>query len=71
MHEGDADDATIPIEGDLLAKAKLGDTVELVDTRRRKRLLRVVEVKAGECLCETDTTAYVVPGTSLSLRRKG
>jgi pyruvate kinase len=71
MHEGDAGDATIPVEGDLLAKAKPGDTVELVDTRRRKRLLRVVEVRAGECLCETATTAYVVPGIRLSLRRKG
>ena len=70
MREGDADDATIPVEGDLLAKARTGDTVELTDARRRKRLLRVVEVNAGECLCETDTTAYVVPGTPLSLRRK-
>ena len=70
-HEDDADDATIPVDGALLAKAKPGDAVELADTRRRKRLLRVVEVHAGECLCETETTAYVVPGTQLSLRRKG
>jgi len=70
-HENDADDATISVEGDLLAKAKPGDSVELADTRRRKRVLHVVEVNAGECLCETDTTAYVVPGTRLSLRRKG
>ncbi len=71
MHEADVDDATIPVEGDLLAKAKPGDTVDLADTRRRKRLLRVVKVAAGECLCETDTTAYVVPGTPMALRRKG
>ena len=71
IHEREEDDATIPVAGDLLAKARPGDTVELADTRRRKRLLRVVEVNAGECLCETDTTAYVVPGTALSLRRKG
>jgi pyruvate kinase len=68
--EDDGHDATIPVEGDLLAKAKSGDIVELADTRGRKRLLRVVDVRAGECLCETDTTAYVVPGTRLSLRRK-
>ena len=71
VHEADVDDATIPVEGDLLAKAKPGDIVELADTRDRKRVLHVVEVRAGECLCETDTTAYVVPGTRLSLRRKG
>jgi len=71
MHEGDVDDATISVEGDLLAKAKPGDSVELTDTRHRKRLLHVVAVRAGECLCETDTTAYVVPGTRLALRRKG
>jgi pyruvate kinase len=70
VHVADADDATIPVEGDLLGKVKPGDTVELADTRDRRRLLRVVEVRAGECLCETDTTAYVVPGTRLLLRRK-
>jgi pyruvate kinase len=71
VHEGDVDDPTIPVEGELLAKTRRGDVIELVDTRRRKRILRVVEVHAGDCLCETDTTAYVVPGTRLSLKRKG
>jgi pyruvate kinase len=70
MHDADVDDATIPVEGDLLAKVQPGDTVELADTRHRKRVLHVVEARAGECICETDTTAYVVPGTPLSLRRK-
>jgi pyruvate kinase len=63
--------ATIPVESNLLAKARPGDTVELADARRRRRLLRIVEVHPGECLCEADTTAYVVPGTRVSLRRKG
>jgi pyruvate kinase len=71
VHEADVDDATIPVESGLLTKAKRGDTVELVDTRDRRRRLRVVEVHPAECLCETDSTAYVVPGTRLSLRRKG
>jgi pyruvate kinase len=70
VHDADADEVTIPVDGDLLAKAKPGDTVELVDTRHRERILHVVEVRTGECICETDTTAYVVPGTRLSLRRK-
>jgi len=64
------DETTIPVAGALLTKAKPGDTVVLTDTRDRKRLLRVVGARAGECLCETDTTAYVVPGMHLALRRK-
>ena len=39
-----ADEVTIPVDGDLLAMAKPGDTVELVDTRHRERILHVVEV---------------------------
>ncbi len=71
VHESDVEGATIPVDGDILSLAKPGDTIELADTRHRKRLLRVVEVRTGECLCETDTTAYVVPGTRLTLRHKG
>ena len=68
--EADLGDA-IAVRGDLLAKTRLGDTIELKDARGRERILRVIEVPgAGECVCETDTTAYVVPGTRLVLRRK-
>jgi pyruvate kinase len=70
VQKANADETTIPVAGALLAKAKPGDTIALTDTRGRKRLLSVVEAGPGECLCETDTTAYVVPGTPLSLRRK-
>ena len=41
-----------------------------MDTRGRERVLRVVEVGDRECTCETETTGYVVPGTTLSLRRR-
>jgi pyruvate kinase len=60
---------TIPVEAALIGKAEPGDTFEFEDARRRKRTLRVIEVRQGECLCETDQTAYVVPGTMLELRR--
>jgi pyruvate kinase len=33
-------------------------------------VLHVSEVHPGECLCKTDKTAYVVPGTCLTLRRE-
>ena len=61
---------TIPVEAALIAKAEPGDTLEFEDARRRRRTLRVIEVRQGECLCETDRTAYVVPGTSLALQRE-
>jgi len=61
---------TIPVEVSLIGKAEPGDTFEFEDARRRKRTLRVIEVRQDECLCETDQTAYVVPGTRLELRRE-
>ncbi|WP_233808165.1 pyruvate kinase [Paraburkholderia sp. HP33-1] len=66
----DADMPTIPVEATLLNKAKPGDSFAFVDTRERKRVLHVVEVRPGECLCETDRPAFVVPGTCLTLRRE-
>ena len=69
-HEAAPGETTIPTAGALLAKARPGDTVTLADARGRKRLLRVIEASGGEALCEADTTAYVVSGTQLSLRRK-
>jgi pyruvate kinase len=60
----------IPVDGEFLARARRGDGIELVDARGRTRLLRVAHVAgARECVCETDSTAYVVPGTRLVLRR--
>ena len=70
VHESSPGETTIPTVGALLTKAKPGDSVEFTDARGRKRVLRVVEVHARECCCEADATAYVVPGTQLSLRRK-
>jgi pyruvate kinase len=70
VNEAGGDETTIPVAGALPTKAKPGDAIVLTDTRGRKRLLRVVEAGAGECLCETDTTGYVVQGTNLALRRK-
>jgi pyruvate kinase len=70
VDDAGGDETRIPVAGALLTKAEPGDTIALIDTRGRKRLLRVIETCAGECLCETDTTAYVVPGTHLLLRRK-
>jgi pyruvate kinase len=60
----------IPVEGALLGKAEPGDTFAFADARNRKRVLRVIEAHQGECLCEIDMTAYVAPGTRLTLWRE-
>jgi pyruvate kinase len=69
--ESEAGEPTIPIVGSILDKARCGDAIVLTDARKRKRTLQVVEVRPGVCECETETTAYVVPGTQLLLKRRG
>jgi pyruvate kinase len=70
--EEHASQATVvPVRGELPRKARPGDSVQLVDARERRRSLKVVEADGDACLCEGDATAYVLPGTVLSLRRKG
>jgi len=62
---------SIPVEGGVLARARRGDVLELRDARGRRRRLEVVGATGNECLCESDATAYVVPGMKLTLRRDG
>jgi pyruvate kinase len=69
--ESDGAQTVIPVHGDMPRRAKAGDTVSLVDTRDRKRNLKVVAVTADACVCEADTSAYVTRGTPLQLRRRG
>jgi len=69
-NQPDAKEPTIPVEAALLGEAKPGDAFAFADARNRKRVLHVNGVHPGECLCETDRTAYVVPGTCLTLRRE-
>jgi pyruvate kinase len=73
MHadETEQDEPGIPVEGDIVTEAKVGDVIELTDTRGRERSLTVVAASRAECTCETDFTAYVVPDTPLRLVRKG
>lgn len=61
----------VPVRGELLARAHVGDTVELVDARGRHRTLEVADVTAQGCLCRAERTAYVIEGTELNLRRRG
>ena len=59
----------IPIQGNLLESAKIGDQIRLTDTRGSRRFLNVIEVNKTSCICESDKTAYVISNTKLSLYR--
>jgi len=67
--EGESGETVIPVSGELVTKARVGDRVALVDARGRDRTLRIIEVSEGSCLCEARETAYVIPRTRLTLRR--
>lgn len=71
LHDPEGVEPCVPLGAALVAAARAGDTIELTDTRGRKRILSVVRQSSGECVCETDTTAYVVPGLPVTLRRRG
>lgn len=60
----------VPVRGDLIARARVGDAIELVDARRRRRALKVIETSADGCLCQAERTAYVTEGIELALWRK-
>lgn len=61
----------VPVRGDLIARARAGDTIELVDARGRVRALEVAEATAAGCMCRAERTAYVTEGVELTLKRKG
>ena len=67
--EGEAGETVIDLEGDLVARARVGDRISLVDARGRNRTLSVVLTAAACCVCEASKTAYVMPRTNLVLRR--
>ncbi len=67
----DFDEPALAVEGDLLDKVRVGDSVVFNDARERRRELRVIRVRDDACLCQTESTAYVMPGTRMRLRRNG
>ncbi|WP_313951633.1 pyruvate kinase [Accumulibacter sp.] len=59
----------IPVRGDLLARATVGDLIDLHDARGRARTLEIIDASGDSCLCQAIRTAYVTAGTELTLRR--
>ena len=63
--------AMLPVQGELVARAKPGDTIELHDCRDRRRRFMVSERHGSGVLAECDRTSYVESGIPLRLRRRG
>ena len=62
-------DAALPVPGGWMRGLVRGDTVRFEDARGARRALRVVAVDEEGCWAEARETAYVVPGTVLSVDR--
>lgn len=66
FNQGDFD--ILPIEGHLLEKAMVGDTLHLEDARGRERVFSIVAATDASLLCTCDRTSYLMTGTRLELR---
>ena len=64
-------ETVLPIEGALLAITEIGDVVQLLDARGRRRRLIVTDVNPTTCVCVSDRTGYVTSGTPLTIYRDG
>ncbi|MBK8063144.1 MAG: pyruvate kinase [Betaproteobacteria bacterium] len=67
--EGEPGETVVPVAGDMVSNARIGDQITLVDARGRDRVLAVIETTEAACLCEARETAYVIPRTRLVLKR--
>jgi pyruvate kinase len=67
----DAPAGSIPVDAELVRRARAGDTIELTDNRGRERSLAVRETTHGALVCTADATAFVRPGVGVTLHRHG
>jgi len=64
-------DALLPVPETLLRAARLGDTVRITDSRKKKRHLTVIHKADHGCVCSCEQGAYVLNRAELSLLRDG
>jgi pyruvate kinase len=61
----------LQIEGGLVSKGAVGDSLRFTDTRGQTQELQLVEAVGGALVGEIDRTAYVEEGTAVVLTRAG
>lgn len=64
-----AGDVTLPVPEPLVRQAALGDIVRIIDSRGKKRDLRVINRSDDACLCTCEQSGWALSGASWSLRR--
>ncbi|SFE19321.1 pyruvate kinase [Nitrosomonas sp. Nm166] len=64
-----AADASLPVQGDWLAKVKPRDVIELIDARGSIRTLLIIDRAGTGCWAESNQTTYLTPGMELKLSR--
>jgi len=64
-----AADASLPVQGDWLAKVRSGDIIELTDARGSSRILQVIDKVGSGLWAESSQTTYLTPGMELKLLR--
>ncbi len=62
-------DATLPLPAAWLKRLHPGNTIEFMDARGSRRVLKVIQVDAEGVWAELGKTSYVIPGTKM--RRTG
>lgn len=62
---------TVALADEVVAAARPGDLLTLVDLRGRSRVLPVAGTAADEVIATTDRTAYLEPGLRVECRRDG
>ena len=67
----DPDVVVVPVSGDILEGAAVGDEIRLRDARGRRRRLIVGATDAGAVDAASDRTTYFATGTPLQRRRDG
>jgi pyruvate kinase len=61
--------AVLPVSHEWLARLRADDVIKLFDARGSMRALTVVETSDEGVWCESEQTAYIVPGTTLHVTR--
>ncbi len=60
----------LPVSQSFISQLKVGNKLHLVDTRYKKRTLKIVETASSYALLESNKSLYIASGTLLTLHQK-
>jgi pyruvate kinase len=68
---GDGAVHTLDVPAEWLAQLRVGERIDFVDARARRRQLKVLEIRANGVLTQCERTAYLCAATRLLVHRHG